>query len=544
MAQLQIFEQRDFSGGLNLRSDQFQLGDNESPSMLNVEIDPRGGIFSRGAMMRINTTDVTATWNPQKLYAFNSDSRRILLTTATNVWKSSGSDFTKLQYDNSGTPTDIVSDSSHGSCISFWGKTALITSGVNSSIGDTYTWISGDATATKLPRTNAGAGGTLGWAIDAASNVSNVPQSEHIVVHANKVFIGQTKENSTVHKNRIRWSLEGLTNKWREEDYIDILAGGEGITGMIPVQGQLVIFKPSAVYLLVGYDSDTFNIVELTSHIGCADHHSMAASETGVYFWSNTNGLYYYDGSSLKDIFQPLRPLLDFNKINIVSSEKISVSWVGKRLWLSLPIADSATPTLPTVNYVYDPFLGSYTQFQTADGYGVIGGCNFIDAVSNEVRLMIHPVEPCILSVDNYGVSNDSISAIDATQPFNSYYRTKWHDAGSYMQRKFFRRPDFVMKESSDDQDVTVSVFHDYNENTTKRTFTLSQNSVSQFQWDDPSSVWDTAKWAAGAISSAVLTGRNLGLAKTIQLQFNGPSGKEWGINSIGFKFVPKRIKG
>ena len=48
MAALQIFEQQDFTGGLNLRADQFQLADNESPRMLNVEIDPRGGVFARG----------------------------------------------------------------------------------------------------------------------------------------------------------------------------------------------------------------------------------------------------------------------------------------------------------------------------------------------------------------------------------------------------------------------------------------------------------------------------------------------------------------
>ena len=32
-----------FSGGLNLRSDQFNLAPNESPEMLNVDVDPRGG---------------------------------------------------------------------------------------------------------------------------------------------------------------------------------------------------------------------------------------------------------------------------------------------------------------------------------------------------------------------------------------------------------------------------------------------------------------------------------------------------------------------
>ena len=43
MPQVVVERYDDFTGGLNLRADQFQLSKNESPDMLNVEIDPRGG---------------------------------------------------------------------------------------------------------------------------------------------------------------------------------------------------------------------------------------------------------------------------------------------------------------------------------------------------------------------------------------------------------------------------------------------------------------------------------------------------------------------
>ena len=46
----------DFSGGLNLRSDQFNLGPNESPNMLNVDVDPRGGIKMRLGVDKRNPT--------------------------------------------------------------------------------------------------------------------------------------------------------------------------------------------------------------------------------------------------------------------------------------------------------------------------------------------------------------------------------------------------------------------------------------------------------------------------------------------------------
>lgn len=38
---------RDFTGGLNLRSDAFELAPNESPDLLNCDVDPRGGVQMR-----------------------------------------------------------------------------------------------------------------------------------------------------------------------------------------------------------------------------------------------------------------------------------------------------------------------------------------------------------------------------------------------------------------------------------------------------------------------------------------------------------------
>ena len=49
-------EKSDFTGGLNLRADQFNLAPNESPAMLNVEVDPRGGVRRRDAVTKINNT--------------------------------------------------------------------------------------------------------------------------------------------------------------------------------------------------------------------------------------------------------------------------------------------------------------------------------------------------------------------------------------------------------------------------------------------------------------------------------------------------------
>jgi hypothetical protein len=52
VAQILFDQIRDFTGGINFRADQFQLAPNESPSIINMEIDPRGGVFTRAGYIK------------------------------------------------------------------------------------------------------------------------------------------------------------------------------------------------------------------------------------------------------------------------------------------------------------------------------------------------------------------------------------------------------------------------------------------------------------------------------------------------------------
>ena len=155
---------------------------------------------------------------------------------------------------------------------------------------------------------------------------------------------------------------------------------------------------------------------------------------------------------------------------------------------------------------------------------------------------MIHPIQPYVLKVDLYNEESDDITG--TAVPFTSYYKTRWFDGGSYMQKKMFRRPDFVIKESDLSQAITVKVYHDFSEGAgnERKIFSISQTpSASGLLWG--SGLWGE-NWSVGAISSTVKTGRNLGLARCVQLEFIGPSSQKWGINSIGYKYQARRVKG
>lgn len=536
MAGLNITEVSDFTGGLNFRADQFQLSTFESPDMLNVEIDPRGGVFSRGGYRQFNTTAVAGTWSPQKLYPFSGATPTVMLTNGTKVFRSTGGNFTTLE---SSAGVDITSPSPHGACLAQWADSMYIATGSAGNGG--YVWKTTDTYAFALTASGVA---PHAWQTTQDATQRKMPTAEHLLVHANKMWAADTTEDGVYYPNRLRWSLENAPENWNEDDYFDIVGGGNGITGMAVVSGQLVVFKPNALYVVFGYASDNFQVVELTNRLGCLNHHAIAQADDGVYWFSHNQGLYFYNGSGIKDMFDNLRTAIDLNYINPASHEAVTVSWVGRRVWVSAPYSTTTTVTDATVNFVLDPTIrgGVYTMFSSHDGYGLVAGCDWTDSSDIDYRLMCHPTEAYVVKVDMYGEETDNITGSNVA--FSSYYKTRWFDGGSYMQKKMFRRPDFVVKESDLSQSITVKVYHDFTEGegNERKIFDISQSPpTTALLWG--SGLWGE-DWASGAASSKVLAGRNLGLARAIQLEFIGPSEQRWGVNSIGYKYQARRIKG
>jgi hypothetical protein len=536
MSSLQIFQQQDFTGGLNFRADQFQLADNESPEMLNVEIDPRGGVFSRGGYQRINTTAVSGTWSPKRLHAFYGATPRLMLTTGAKVYRSTGGDFSTLEYAAS---TDIAVTSTNGASFANWGDELYIAVG-HSSAGS-YRWKTTDTYATAIPVLTS-----PNFNNNYNSPGSNhFPKAELLIVHANKMFAANIDINGTQYPNRIHWSHEDQPRDWAAADYIEINAGGTGITGLAVVAGSLVIFKPSATFVLVGYDSSNFQLVQLSTHLGAVHPRAVVQSDIGVYFYSNPEGLFFYNGSNIVDIFGSIRPSLDRGTFNTAAPNSVTLSYINHRLWMSAPYDAYSTVTDPKVNFVYDPSIGqfgSFTMFQSSDSYGLIGGCDYTNASDENKYMMIHPTQARVLEVDKYNLSTDNITGTQTG--FTSSYRTKWFDGGTYMQKKMFRRPDIVVREPDVATTINVKVYHDFNDgaNNERRDYDITYvPPAGGLVWGVGS--WGE-NWSSGTPSSTVITGKNLGLARSVQLKFTGPSGILWGVNSIGYKFQPRRVKG
>jgi len=544
--QILVTNRDDFTGGINLRADQFQLASNESPDMLNMEVDPRGGLFTRGAYREINTTAVSGTWAPKRLTWFKGSSQYLMLTTETRVYSSTGGNFSLLNFSSTnspstGTPSPVVSASTNGSSLAQWGDTMYMTTGKTGVA--TYRWKVSDNYATALDV--SGAPGTP-WQTYNNPLGTHFPKAEHVIQHANKMFVANITENGVSFPNRLRFSHEALPQDWAEGDKIDFNGGGDGITGLAVVAGHLVIFKPQAIYVLFGYDSADHQVIELSSVLGCDSPMKIATSEDGVYFYTHTKGLFFYNGSTVVDLFQNLNAIYPAGYVNDAYTSTITVSYVNRRAWLSMPYSTLTAATTPTVNFVYDPSVssnGSWVKHSSGDGYGLVGGTDFITTSGGVNPLMIHPTIPRVLRVDVFTSQTDLLATVETN--FATNYRTGWIDGNTYSMKKMFRRPDFVLKQVDAPISLNIKVFHDFEEATgyeRKDVNITLPAKTSGFVWD--TSVWDTATWGTTSVGAEVVRGFNLGLARSVQLLFTGPVGKKWGLDSIAYKYNNRKVTG
>lgn len=567
MTQILFDQVRDFTGGINYRADQFQLAKNESPQIINLEVDPRGGVFSRAGYRKKHTNAVdTANWKPKGLFNYKYPSApRIMLTTGYSstgpsdgrVFHSTGGDFSVL---NSAASTPLNVKSPNGASMTQWEDTLYIALGKDAT--QMYKWVAGDTYATALTASSPT------WQPYETGGSGYMPRAELAISHANKLFVANTYENGVAYPNRIRWSHENLPEAWYQQDYIDIIAGGEGIRGLQILDGQLVIFKPKAVYLLMGYDADSFQLVELTTIMGIDTPQQAVAGSGGVYFFDYPLGLFFYDRNGIRNLFDRLKPIIDTDRINANRlTEDMTLSFVNDRLWISMPfdINDSGTnPDYANCNFMFDPSIGrqgAFTLFQSATydavaetnliGYGLLSGCDWQDSSDDVWHLMIHPNSSFkfVMYVDEYSYTADDVPSGELDGDIATSYTTSWFYDDRYVQDKTFVKSLYVVKSVSSETQIRVNVYHDFNSNNiaTSHTVTLIPVATGSTYGN---SQYGTGIYGEIQLRQGIQVGGRLKTAKAVQLEFVGPTGdltdtpgRAWGLNSIAFKYKRRKIR-
>ena len=587
MAQILFDQVRDFTGGLNFRADQFQLKNNESPFIVNLDVDPRGGVFSRAGYKKKHATEVSGNWNPKLLFNYKHPTvPTIILSTGFvtvgsidgKVYHSTGGDFSVLQ--ESSGPTDLAVKSTNGASATTWQDELYIALGASAT--NMFKWEAGTTYATSL----LASGPT--WQPYQTPVGGYMPRAELVRAHANKLFCANTFEDGTAFPNRIRWSHESSPENWFQDDYIDIIAGGEGIRGLAVVDGQLLIFKPKAIYLLMGYDADSFQLVELSTNLGISFPQNVVEGTGGAYFFDYPGGLFFFNRNGIQGIFERLKPTIDTNKINPLKLQFVTLSYINDRLWMSAPFdfttettASTSNPTgsavdYPNVNFIYDPTIGAngaFTMYQSATwyggaatptsitGYGLVSGCDWTDSTGAFWFLMINPNTSFkhIMYVDNWEFiddipqnTKDDIPEDDDAGDYETIYTTSWFYDDRYVQDKTFVRSLYVVRPVDVSTEIRVDVYHNFNTEAPVTTHDIPLIPIiTGGIWG--TGLWDTAEFGESDLLEGLRRGGRLKKAKAVQLKFigpnvnivgvNGPVGRQWGINSIAWKFKRRKVR-
>lgn len=342
----------DYTGGLNFRASNLQLADNESPDLLNVDVDPRGGFAMRNVATALNSTLLTLP--PQSVWSYSTTTgtKQLLVncagaSTSTRIFKSTGADFTAVT-----SPAGHVTAGAHRTTT--FDDVNYIQNGTDQAMKYDGT------TLTAL--TDPVVGGT--WDADFASpTTGEMPIAKCIATHQGSVFVANTSENGTAFPNRVRFSHPGHAQAWRSQDFIDVDTGHDGdvITAILSFGERLLIFKNKSLHVISGYSPANFQVSDISQKVGAVSQEAVCASEDTVYFFSWPYGAYKYTSSGLEWIFERIYPEIQNGHILGTSLGAIKAGYVNQRVWFSVVYK---TGTTGNRVYVYDPTLWG-AQYRT-----------------------------------------------------------------------------------------------------------------------------------------------------------------------------------
>lgn len=186
------------------------------------------------------------------------------------------------------------------------------------------------------------------------SEVANSPPSpQHVAVYANRLWVANVANDPTL----LRWSALGDYETWPATNFA---AAAGPITGIVPGFGQLYIFTPNRVEMLVGTGgaSTTEGIQTLLDGVGCVAPRTIA-NHAGVTFFLGHDGVWQLVGGHVRLISRNIEPVVT----NLAPSQRESAVGViyDGRYWLSLEEGSER------VIYVYDIQHGWWTKFTNID---------------------------------------------------------------------------------------------------------------------------------------------------------------------------------
>lgn len=537
MSRVEALNLVNFTGGLNLRADAFELGETESPDMLNVDIDPRGGFFSRKGWERWNSTAIGSPWDPRSMFVHTlaNGTDYVFLSNDGGLLQSTNGSFSAVQVSS----VDVtVGADPHLADFASWGDTLYVACGNQQQVLE---WTS---SSTSLLT----AAGSSSFTDYTSPSTDVFPQCDFVAAHSGFVFAAGTYEDSNAHPHRLRWSHPAVPVAWNADDYIDIKEGGGPITGILPMRDHLLIFKPSSVWALFGYDSSSWQLVNVTREVGAVNRQAIARSEQTAFFFAWPRGVFAITDTQYPvEISQQLRPAFEDSYFANSASDEMWMGWLKDRLWVSVPFLNDGSgspPSTAKTSFVFDPSLGDNGAWTAYLGTGDEGVGPFAQGgnygASDNRAFAACRETAAVVRVDELDNAFDDLDG--SSSAFDTRYVTRWVDAGWPSLRKSWRSPDMILEQKSAEYELGIKVFRDFDGSSAKRQRSVTVGSTST------AGVWGTMYWGTGVYGTGgsgttLERGPSFGPASSVQLMFEGEDLKSWGVNGLVLKYIPRRLR-
>jgi hypothetical protein len=502
---------RDFTGGLNLHADQFTLAPNESPDLLNVDIDERGGVRMRGGSDNFGTSS-PGTLNSLWAYYDSGSTAQVMGndTTAGNV-----------VYGTGGGWTTAYTDAANKTLV----KTAA-------TFNDLCYIQDGTAVARKWNGTTKTDLGTTFVDNLAAPTGGNMPKAKLIASHSGYVWVANTNEAGTAYRNRVRWSHPNRAEDWRTNDYIDVNIGQDGdeIKAIVPDGDRLLVFKKYSTWAIYGTDVDSFFVQQVSTSVGTQSAYSVCRTPYGTFFWNVGDGVYLAAGNKIEWVFDRIKPTVDSTDIDMTGN--VFLRWLGRRLWVTVEWGTGRNAL------VFDPAIGRNGAWTRYD-FNATLLLHFMPS-TGPVPLVFNSSN-YLQQVDMLSTYTDTLIEGGAANHISSYYRTSWVDGGMPAIVKRWSRTRTIVL-ANVESELPLAIFTNYDPNQPRRTLSISVTGGSGTLWG--SSTWGGGLWTAASNTYDIEKNVGAGSATSVQYKVSGPAtNTPWGVDAFVATYRPKRIR-
>lgn len=302
----------DFSGGWNPRDAPSQVADNESPDMLNMTLDERGGVVKRLGYSKYNSSQLGSD-AIENIFYWQTGRYLIAQQGTTLYYSDGGGTWT--------TTTKSFTTSARVGLCDFQGKIVAVhpVDGV---------FIGSGSPPTTWSQTSGG------------TNNMEAVRGNAIAVWQNKVWVGGDPNN----KPRVWFSAAGDPTTWtiatsfvdvREKDDALVTAMGAGEGMDVTGRPGLFVFKAESCYRINNSTNGSYTTVDnqygaasplaITSAVGV----TAALSHKGII-------LLHGQGEDAELVSDKLRPLFSRDQLALAQTANMCAGSTGDRMYFSL----------------------------------------------------------------------------------------------------------------------------------------------------------------------------------------------------------------